>query len=105
MDKKVLGIDPGLAVTGFSILLQTKSSIFAVEYGFKKFSSKDSVQSRIGQFYEFILAKIEEHSVTHISIETPFLGKNAQTFLKLGYLRGVLYAIAFQKKLNIFFDF
>lgn len=101
MDKKILGIDPGLSVTGYSILLQTKGSIFAVEYDFKKFSSKESVPDRIGQFYEFIIAKIEEHSITHISIETPFLGKNAQTFLKLGYLRGVIYAIAFQKKLQI----
>ena len=102
MDKKVLGIDPGLSVTGYSVMLQAKGSIFAVEYSFKKFSSKDSMQDRIGQFYEFMLAKIEEHEITHIAIETPFLGKNAQTFLKLGYLRGVMYAIAFQKKLHIF---
>lgn len=101
MDKKILGIDPGLSVTGYSILLQKKGSIFAVEYSFKKFSSKDRVPDRIGQFYELIIAKIDEHSVTHISIETPFLGKNAQTFLKLGYLRGVIYAIAFQKKIQI----
>ena len=102
MDKKVLGVDPGLSFTGYSIVFEIKESIFAVEYNHKKFSSKDSVKDRIGQFYEFILAKIEEHAITHIAIETPFLGKNAQTFLKLGYLRGVIYAIAFQKKLNVF---
>jgi crossover junction endodeoxyribonuclease RuvC len=102
MEKKILGIDPGLSVTGYSVLLQKKASIFAVEYNFKKFSSKDDVQTRIGQFYEFILYKIDQHGITHLAIETPFLGKNAQTFLKLGYLRGVIYAIAFQRKLQVF---
>jgi crossover junction endodeoxyribonuclease RuvC len=34
-----------------------------------------------------------------LAIETPFLGKNTQTFLKLGYLRGVLYLLADTHKL------
>lgn len=36
-----------------------------------------------------------------MSLETPFLGKNAQNFLKLGYLRGILYLLANQHKLEI----
>ena len=29
-----------------------------------------------------------------MALETPFLGKNAQNFLKLGYLRGIVYLLA-----------
>ena len=28
--------------------------------------------------------------ITEVALETPFMGKNAQNFLKLGYLRGIL---------------
>jgi len=39
--------------------------------------------------------------VTHIALETPFLGRNAQNFLKLGYVRGILYLLASQEKLTL----
>ena len=31
--------------------------------------------------------------MTTVALETPFLGKNAQNFLKLGYLRGIIYLL------------
>ena len=39
--------------------------------------------------------------MTDIAIETPFLGKNAQNFLKLGYLRGILLLLADQHSMVI----
>ena len=41
------------------------------------------------------------HKINEIALETPFLGKNAQNFLKLGYLRGILYLIADKSELLI----
>jgi crossover junction endodeoxyribonuclease RuvC len=34
-------------------------------------------------------------------LETPFFGKNAQNFLKLGYLRGALYLLADKNRLKL----
>ncbi|MCX5924464.1 MAG: crossover junction endodeoxyribonuclease RuvC [Candidatus Dependentiae bacterium] len=59
------------------------------------------MHERIGIFYDFFIEKIKTYNVTDLSIETPFLGKNAQTFLKLGYLRGVLCLMAYQSKLKL----
>ncbi len=97
----VLGIDPGFSVTGYSVLKKEGTMIRTLEYSFLKMSSTKSLQERIGIFYECMLEKIKKYQVTKIAIETPFLGKNAQTFLKLGYLRGVLYLIAIQQQIEI----
>lgn len=95
----ILGIDPGFSVTGFGILKKESGRVFVLDYGALKMSSKDSLASRIHQFHTFFDAKIKAYGVTVLALETPFLGKNAQNFLKLGYLRGILYLLSSQHQL------
>ena len=95
----VLGIDPGFSVTGWAIISKQGQKQILLAHGFLSMSAKQTLQERVGIFYEFISEKINAFHVTHLAIETPFLGKNAQTFLKLGYLRGILYLMAHQSKL------
>ena len=56
---------------------------------------------KIGILYKFFSEKVKDLEITHIAIETPFLFKNASTFLKLGYVRGILYLIADQNNLEM----
>jgi crossover junction endodeoxyribonuclease RuvC len=97
----VLGIDPGFSVTGFGIAKKEGRSVYLIEYGDLSMSSTKTLAQRIEQFYAFFNQKIVTHSITDIALETPFLGKNAQTFLKLGYLRGILYLLAQQHAIVI----
>jgi len=97
----ILGIDPGFSATGYSILQKNKNQITMIDHGFLKLPTTKSLQARIGIFHDFLSEKIKHHSVTHLALETPFLGKNAQTFLKLGYLRGILYLLAQQNDLTV----
>ena len=97
----ILGIDPGFTVTGYSILQKNKNMIIMLDHGFLKLPATQPLEVRIGIFYDFLSEKIKQHHVTAISLETPFLGKNAQTFLKLGYLRGILYLLANQHQLGL----
>jgi len=97
----ILGIDPGFTVTGYSILQKNKNMVMMLDHGFLKLPATQPLEVRIGIFYDFLSDKIKQHHVTAISLETPFLGKNAQTFLKLGYLRGILYLLANQHQLSL----
>ena len=90
----ILGIDPGFRVAGFGILKKEGRQALLLDYGYLAMSSSDSLSTRIGEFYNFFDEKIVTCGVTVIALETPFLGKNAQNFLKLGYLRGILYLLA-----------
>ncbi len=95
----MLGIDPGLSVSGFSVIKKEKQCLYVCDYGYLSMSSRKSIIERIGIFYQFYAEKIMHWKITDIALETPFLGRNAQNFLKLGYLRGILYLLADQHSL------
>ncbi len=98
---KILGIDPGLRYAGFSILEKSKTSARLLESGVLVLPGKHSVSCRLMRFHDFFKEKIVQHGITDIALETPFLGKNAQSFLKLGYLRGILFLLSEQYNLNV----
>lgn len=97
----ILGIDPGFSVTGFGVLKKEGQQAQLIDHGYLKMSSTKSLSERIGIFHKFFSEKIESLQVTTVAIETPFLGKNAQNFLKLGYLRGIIYLLANTYQLNL----
>jgi len=98
----VLGIDPGFRFAGFGVLKKEQGKAYLLDYGFLALPQTASLMDRTEIFYSTFKAKIEQYHVTHLALETPFLGKNTQTFLKLGYLRGILYLLAAQYKLELF---
>jgi crossover junction endodeoxyribonuclease RuvC len=93
----VLGIDPGLITTGFGIVEQRRGKLALLDSGALGFNAQSSVNERIKLFYDFFEQKITFLGVTHLALETPFFYKNAQVYLKLGYLRGILYLLAAQR--------
>jgi crossover junction endodeoxyribonuclease RuvC len=97
----ILGVDPGFCFAGFGVLKKEANKSFLLDYGFLRLKPKNSLIERTGIFHNHFDEMIQKYNVTHLSIETPFLGKNAQNFLKLGYLRGILYLLCDRYKLEI----
>ncbi|MCX5922012.1 MAG: crossover junction endodeoxyribonuclease RuvC [Candidatus Dependentiae bacterium] len=97
----ILGIDPGFQFAGFGIIKKEGHKAIVLDYGFLKMNPTKSLDVRIGIFHDFFAEKIQTHGVTNLALETPFLGKNAQNFLKLGYLRGILYLLANKNNLQL----
>lgn len=97
----ILGVDPGFKFSGFGILKTEGRASCLIDHGFLALPQTKSLSFRIGMFYDFFSEKVTQWKVTDLSLETPYLGKNAQNFLKLGYLRGNLYLIAEKNKLNL----
>lgn len=97
----ILGIDPGLQFSGFGVIKKDGGKIILMDYGYLKMNSSKSLSGRVREFHDYFDLKIKKWNVTDVSLETPFLGKNAQNFLKLGYLRGILYLLAEVNNLKI----
>ncbi len=97
----ILGVDPGTRYAGFAVIKKEKQKTFLIEAGCIDVHKKETLVEKIGAIYEAMSNKVMEHGVTHLAIETPFLYKNASTFLKLGYVRGILYLIADQHGLKL----
>lgn len=91
MSRIVLGVDPGFSISGFSVVTLDQGRMKLHDYGGFTMSRSYTLAARIELFHNFFHEKIEYYKVNVVALETPFLGKNAQNFLKLGYLRGMLY--------------
>lgn len=96
-----LGIDPGFQYAGFGIAKKEGVKVWLLDYGYLQMSPTKHLSERTNIFYDHFNSLIIKHQVDILILETPFLGKNAQNFLKLGYLRGILYLLASQHQLQI----
>lgn len=97
----VLGIDPGFVAAGYGIMHIAERKLSLIDHGALTQSSSCSISERLHTFYDFFGEKITAFGVTDLALETPFLGKNVQNFLKLGYLRGALLLLASQRSLVV----
>ena len=87
----ILGIDPGLRFAGYGVIKKDQGKTYILDSGYLTLPPTKSLVERVAQFYDFFEQMVIKWQVTDLAIETPFLGKNSQTFFKLGYFRGVLY--------------
>ena len=97
----ILGVDPGFRFAGFGVAKKEGTRVSIIDYGFLRLQPTKSLIERTGLFHSFFDEKIKTHGVAHLSLETPFLGKNPQNFMKLGYLRGILYLLTNTYKLEL----
>lgn len=97
----ILGIDPGFSFTGYAVVQHDGHKSCLLDYGYLRLPTGKSLPERVGIFNDYFDAKINDLKISDLSIETPFLGKNAQNFLKLGYLRGILYLLANKNNLQL----
>lgn len=98
----ILGIDPGSQVSGYGVIQRDGHNSLLLDCGYLSMSSATPIAERVHHFYTFFLEKIQQHAITGIALETPFVGVNPQSFLKLGYLRGILYLLAHQHGLQLY---
>jgi len=98
---RVLGIDPGIARTGWGIIEVENGKLRAESFGCIETSSKKEVHTRLEEIYLEILRLIKKYSPDAIAIEELFFGSNAKTAFVVGQARGVILLAGSQKKLPV----
>ncbi len=94
-DLRVLGIDPGTAITGYGIVEGEGDSLTLVTYGAITTPANQPLPQRLQQIYRQLQALIAEWHPQSAAVEELFFSKNARTALVVGHARGVaLLAIA-----------
>lgn len=84
---KILGIDPGLRVTGFGVIEKHGNQLSYVASGVIKTPDAD-LPLRLGTIFEGISTLIREHAPDQSAIEKVFVNVNPQSTLLLGQARG-----------------
>lgn len=99
---KILGIDPGIAIVGYSIVECEGNNYRALEYGCITTDSKMDFPDRLKLVYDEISNIIDEHKPDDLAIEELFFNKNVKTAIMVGQARGVEILAAKNKGLEIF---
>ena len=97
----ILGIDPGLARTGFGLIEAEKGSLKALDYGCIFTSPKTPLTKRLKKVFLDIKNIIKKNKPDLIVIEELFFAKNAKTAIKVGQARGVAILACAEAKCEI----
>ena len=91
----VLGIDPGLARTGYGIVEEAAGTVSAVAAGVIRTDPALPVARRLVELHRDLVALIEEYRPESAGIEEIFVNRNLQTATSVGRASGVaLLAVA-----------
>lgn len=94
----ILGIDPGLANTGWAILSNEKTLI---ECGCLKTKIGDNSAFRLNQIYDELEGLIKKYKVEAMTFETLFFAKNVKSASKVAEAIGVIKVCGQRNKIEV----
>jgi len=97
----ILGIDPGLADTGFCVKKKEGSKLVMVDYGNIKTKAKIPDETRLAQLNEALMKLIKKDRPQIMGVEKLFFCNNAKTAIAVGQARGVIMLCGGQSHLKI----
>ncbi|RMD46302.1 MAG: crossover junction endodeoxyribonuclease RuvC, partial [Aquificota bacterium] len=95
----ILGIDPGNYSTGFSFLKIDDGNAELIFSGTIKSKKKPENLKKI---FEELNTLIENYLPKEIALESSFYGKNPQSLIRLGEVRGIILLLSAVKNLPVF---
>lgn len=98
----ILGIDPGLGITGYGLVKKTGQKIELIEAGIIKSSSNVPIEKRLYKIYKGLSELAGEFGVDAIAIEKIYSHyKHPVTALLMGHARGVACLVAAEFKIPL----
>ncbi len=88
--KVILGIDPGLASTGYGIIHCEGSRFRYLAHGMVRTSSKDGVGQRLVQIHRGIAEIIDAYRPDEAGVESVYFSKNSKSAIPVAQARGVI---------------
>ncbi len=107
MQRKILGLDPGLAILGFGVIICQKSqvnlpaySVELLDFGIISTPSDTPVEQRLCTLYDDLHTVIEEFQPDLVAIEKLFFYRMSNTIL-VAQARGIIMLVLGQHRLPI----
>ena len=85
----ILGIDPGLANTGWGIVEQRGGQFTCLAYGCVVTQAGEPVAQRLALIHSSLRDVIVRYSPSEVAVESVFFGTNAKSAFATGQARGV----------------
>jgi crossover junction endodeoxyribonuclease RuvC len=87
---RIIGVDPGLACTGFGVIETTLNGTARyIGSGTIHSPQGQSLAKRLQKIYHGLLREMERYSPQFMGVEKPFLARNVKSAMLLGQARGL----------------
>src|SRR4051812_10443655 len=93
----VLGIDPGLAATGYGVVAQRGGRLVALDGGVIETPAGCPTPTRLATIHARVGELMAEHDPASLALEALYFGQNVRTAFAVGQARGVVLLVAGQR--------
>jgi len=90
MTIRILGLDPGLRITGWGIIECEGSRLSHIDHGIVQSKDGEDLPIRLVSLYTQLIDIIQQYTPDEAAVEETFVNKNPLSALKLGIARGVV---------------
>ena len=95
----VLGIDPGVANTGYGVVAQQRGRLVALDGGVIETSAGLDAGARLKTVHQRVGQLMDEYQPDAVALEDVYFGVNARSAFAVGQARGVVLLAAGQRAL------
>lgn len=96
--RRILGIDPGTATTGYGLIEKTKRGLVSKTFGCINTPAAESRETRLRILFQELSRLLRRTKPQEVAVEELFFSKNVKTAMAVAEARGViLLAVARQK--------
>jgi crossover junction endodeoxyribonuclease RuvC len=99
---RLLGLDPGLRLTGWGVIDVDGNRLRHVAHGVIKVQVDGTLAERLHDLFEGIAAVLVQHKPLEAAVEETFVNVNPASTLKLGQARGVVLVAPARAGLPVF---
>jgi crossover junction endodeoxyribonuclease RuvC len=93
----VLGLDPGLANTGYGVVALRAGRLLALDGGVIRTRARATVEVRLAEIHGRVGALLDEHSPAALALEELYFGRNVRSAFAVGQARGAAMLAAGQR--------
>lgn len=86
----VLGVDPGIANTGYGIVSSGGQRLQALEFGVIQTAATSAPETRLAEIHSDVGELIRRFEVEAVSVEDLYFGANVASAMAVGQARGVV---------------
>jgi crossover junction endodeoxyribonuclease RuvC len=97
----IIGIDPGLAKTGFGII-DDAEGLRCVRYGVITTPPAPRLQLRVQTIFHEVKEILDAHKPAELSIERLFFSRNVSSAIEVSHARGVILLAAAEYGIDVF---
>ena len=96
---RILGIDPGFAITGYSIIDYIGNKFQLIDSGAVTTKAGEAFPERLSKLYTDINIIIDQYKPDAISVEELFFNNNVKTAINVAQARGIILVAGCQKQI------